>query len=214
MVSPSNGSRRILSEINRLTNDPEVKSYFHYESSGYENNDPSNRFVIYGYILPRTFPYKYGSFKVKIRLPDAFPFEMPEVVFVTQIYHLQTTHCGAELWGHCCVRCENWRPTTTVSELIKTVVDRIDQTDAAAVSNPRNFEAHSHYMRDNDDYWKTVMNMIEKHAYRRTDEPVMSLKFMAKRILRRQIEFDSEKMNRLPLPGVLRQYLQIPFDQN
>lgn len=212
MASSSILNRRIQYEINKLTNDPDVKSYFHYEDLGYKGNDQNKIICIYGYILPQNFPYKYGSFKIKIKLPPEFPFRMPEIIFITPIYHLQTIRCGTELHGICCSECENWSPSKTLPQLIKTVVDRIDRTVATKGSNFRNSEEYSHYMRDQDDYWKTVMNTIEKHAYRRTDEPVMSLKFMAKRIIRAQIRYDSGKINQLHLPITLEQYLQIPFD--
>ncbi|CAF2651454.1 unnamed protein product [Rotaria sp. Silwood2] len=206
-------NRRIQSELRLLINDPQVKLYFHYETSGYYNNDQSKPFLIYGYILPRAFPYKYGSFKIKLRLPYEYPFRMPEVIFLTQIYHPQIQYCGKELVSYCCERCENWVSTMNLAKWIERVVDKIDQTNPDSFSNPRNFAAQSHYFQNRDDYWRTVINMIEKYSYRRTDESTMSLKFISKRFIRAQLGFDSKRINQLPLPEVLKRYLHSSFDQ-
>ena len=40
--------KRLLSELKILTIDPDVQSYFHYESL--ENDDTSGLFYIYGYL--------------------------------------------------------------------------------------------------------------------------------------------------------------------
>ncbi|CAF2039555.1 unnamed protein product [Rotaria magnacalcarata] len=202
-------SRRLFSEIDRLRDDPDLKMCFHFEDN--ENYDSR---IINGHISPRSFPYKYGSFKVKIILPMEYPLRMSGIEFLTPIYHLQIKSRDNKFFGLCCDGCEDWRPTTTLSQLIKTVVSRTNQTDATAISKPKNLDAYQHYVRDKDDYWKTVMNMIEKHACRRTDEPIISLKFMTKRIIRKQIGYDSEKINQLSLSISLQQYLQIPFDPN
>jgi ubiquitin-protein ligase len=56
--------KRVITELKILTMDPDVQSYFYYESSSADKE--SKCFIIYGYLLPRTEPYKSGAYKVRI----------------------------------------------------------------------------------------------------------------------------------------------------
>ena len=77
--------RRVMTELKILTRHLNVQSYFSYESSGPDQQ--SNCFCIYGYLLPRTEPYKYGAYRIRIVLSAEFPFRSPILQLLTYIYH-------------------------------------------------------------------------------------------------------------------------------
>jgi hypothetical protein len=93
------------------------------------------------------------------------------------------------------------------------VVHIIDGTDPKNSFRGQNYQAEAHLKRNGDEYWKTVMNMIEKYAYRRTTKSTTSLKFATKRLIRSQLRFDSTKINQLPISKTLNKYLHLPFDR-
>lgn len=206
-------NRRFQGEMRMLTEDPEVKLYFHYESSGFKNDNPNEQFSIYGYILPQSFPYNYGSFKVQIKIPPKYPFKAPQLIFLTYIYHRNIHVCGDVLTAFCCHDCPPYTPATRMYEIIKRTIQIIDDPDRPIEYRGRNDDAEGLYHRDKDEYWKTVMNNIEKYAYHRTNESISSLKFITKRILRKQLEYDSTKINQLLIPRNLKEYLHVPFDR-
>jgi ubiquitin-protein ligase len=43
---------------------------------------------------PQGTPYENGIFKLKILIPDDYPFKPPTITFVTKIYHPNISSCG------------------------------------------------------------------------------------------------------------------------
>ena len=137
MAAPSGVNRRLITEIAKLkalsssTDSPTMKflldkSPIDDPSSG-SRTGPANstQNVILGRILPNGNAYNQAAFQIELKLPAEFPFKPPEVRFVTQIYHP-----NVDEQGKICVdllnSSEAWKPTTPLVDVVKAVIDLID----------------------------------------------------------------------------------------
>jgi len=160
--APALNNLRLLKELKILTEDANVRSYFHYESS--ELDEQSNRFCIYGYILPQSEPYNRGSYRVRITLPSEFPFKPPELELLTYIYHpainkdnSKLTFCSA-----CCTF--QWEVAFRIRDFIKQYVDMIDRRDIVYTACTYNYEARELYNRNYVAYENKVLAMVQKYS--------------------------------------------------
>ena len=84
-----------ISNLKSLTyTDPKVK--FKLEKTPFDDDDEeqgtatattSKDIVITGRIFPDSEIYKEGSYQIEIKLTPTYPFDPPEVRFLTKIYH-------------------------------------------------------------------------------------------------------------------------------
>lgn len=132
-MSTSSGlNKRLLTEITKLkalstSADSPIKFLLDKspidEQSGGSRAGGAN--VILGRILPTSNIYNQAAFRIEIVLPAEFPFKPPEVRFATPIYHP-----NVDDQGKICVdllnTSESWKPTTPLVEVVKAVVDLID----------------------------------------------------------------------------------------
>ena len=137
MSAPANTNRRLMTEIQKLqalSNNTELSSVkFLLDKSPLDiplvrsragtNNPIPN--VILGRILPTSNLYNQAAYQIEIKLPPEFPFKPPEVRFVTTIYHP-----NVDEQGKICVDLLNsnevWKPTTSLIDVVKAVVDLVD----------------------------------------------------------------------------------------
>lgn len=167
-------TKRILTEVYHLSQNSDVQSYFQYECSGTDVN--SCDFRIYGYLLPRSEPYKHGSYKVCITLPAEFPLKSPDIQLLTYIYHPAIK--GDASGPHISIKLKHneWNPKKTIGEWLKTFVDMIDQP---RVNNDDyeilNQQAMDLYLHNRSKYNKMAMKMTSKHAHQRSGKAGLSL---------------------------------------
>jgi ubiquitin-protein ligase len=202
-----------MTELKILTMHPDVQSYFYYESSGIDKK--TNKFHIYGYLLPRTEPYKYGAYRVCIILPTEFPFKPPILELLTYIYHpaIDNNISQPRFCKKC--SCAIWSPGTRISQWLEQYVNIIEQPGAPDCTYCiRNFEAKNLYHQDRDQYEEKARAMVEKYSHLRPHRSIVSLKFAAKQIICTQLNFQSRKIDQLPLPTSLKLYLNLPWHKN
>jgi len=137
MSGPSGANKRLLTEISKLkalsTNtDPSSVKFLLDKSpvddqSGGSRASPSNsaQHIILGRILPTSNIYNQAAFQIEIKLPAEFPFKPPEVRFVTPIYHPNVDEAG-KICVDLLNTSETWKPTTPLVDVVKAVVDLID----------------------------------------------------------------------------------------
>jgi len=68
-------------------------------------------------------PYKGGTFKFKLELPQNFPFKAPTVTFQTKIYHP-----GINEEGQICVPVlrDEWKPSVTLSTVLAVIQEKVN----------------------------------------------------------------------------------------
>ncbi|XP_047958693.1 ubiquitin-conjugating enzyme E2-23 kDa-like isoform X3 [Salvia hispanica] len=90
---------------------------------------------------PTDSPYHGGVWKVRVELPDAYPYKSPSIGFINKIYHPNVD----EVSGSVCL-------------------DVINQTWSPMYADPLNEEAAALYMRDKTAYEQRVKEYCLKYA--------------------------------------------------
>ena len=81
-----------------------------------------NRWNIF-IIGPALTPYAGGTFRIKLRFPEEYPFLPPTVKFLTKIYHPNVTAAEGEVCPD--LLHENWKPHLNiryVMEVLRTLL--------------------------------------------------------------------------------------------
>jgi ubiquitin-protein ligase len=137
MSASSGANKRLMTEITKLkalsTSSDSSSVKFLLDKSPMDDQSGGSRTgtanstqnIILGRILPSSNIYNQAAYQIEIKLPAEFPFKPPEVRFVTPIYHP-----NVDDQGKICVdllnSSETWKPTTPLVDVVKTVVDLID----------------------------------------------------------------------------------------
>ncbi|CAF3867932.1 unnamed protein product [Adineta steineri] len=166
---------------------PYVTSYFYYD--GFKKDENDENIIIHGYLLPRTEPYKRGSYKVRITLCQKYPFKRPKMELLTIIYHPSVRINNQELL-YCYGCCERlWMPYETKCYCIL------------------NGEAMRLFGQDRSAYEAKALEMVMKYSCSRPNSPIFSLKSAVKQIICKKLNFDQKRMNQLPISNRLKKYL-------
>ncbi|CAF4221159.1 unnamed protein product [Rotaria sp. Silwood2] len=199
-------SKRIYKERKLLKESPIIQSYFQYDNS--QEDDAFDPFVMYGYILPHRVPYKYGSFKVMIKFPIDYPFKPPKFYLLTHIYHpiVSSSVSNPHICGDC--TCFQWHPRNTVFDLIKHIVNAIDRPEHRELYCINNVEAHKLFAENRTEFETIALNMVKKYACPRVCLSIISLKLTIKTMILVKLNFDSTKIDQLPVSKSLIQYLK------
>ncbi|XP_027906236.1 ubiquitin-conjugating enzyme E2-23 kDa-like isoform X4 [Vigna unguiculata] len=102
-------------------------------------NDGMQEFYVH-FHGPNESPYHGGVWKVRVELPDAYPYKSPSIGFINRIYHPNVD----EMSGSVCL-------------------DVINQT-WSPMFDPLNGEAAALLMRDRASYEQKVKEYCEKYA--------------------------------------------------
>jgi len=103
--------------------------------------------VITGRIFPNSDIYVNGAFQIEIKLPPIYPLDPPKVRFITPIYHPNVGKDGKKIYRFCffwrtidislsgefnhelLMKTARWTNTTSLVDVVKTIVERIDEPD-------------------------------------------------------------------------------------
>jgi ubiquitin-protein ligase len=110
--------------------------------------------ILYG---PHDSDYESGIFKLGVNFTSKYPFEPPEVVFLTKIYHPNISFQS----GSICVdilKSPNWSPALSFHKVLLSIQSLL--TDANPDS-PLNADAASLYRRDRKEYKKKCQKYIQ-----------------------------------------------------
>lgn len=164
MSASSGANKRLITEITKLKalsssgESPSVKFLLDKspidDASGGSRTGPASatQNVILGRILPSGNVYNQGAFQIELKLPAEFPFKPPEVRFVTPIYHP-----NVDDQGKICVdllnSSETWKPTTPLVDVVKAVIDLIDNPKIDHALNPGRFSQTWHSTVNQSNRW-------------------------------------------------------------
>ncbi|XP_057981465.1 ubiquitin-conjugating enzyme E2 4 [Malania oleifera] len=109
---------------------------------------------------PSDCPYHGGVWKIRVELPDAYPYKSPSIGFVNKIYHPNVD----EMSGSVCLDVINqtWSPMFDLVNVFEVFLPQLLLYPNP--SDPLNGEAAAMMMRDRVAYEQRVREYCEKYA--------------------------------------------------
>ncbi|CAA7399009.1 unnamed protein product [Spirodela intermedia] len=109
---------------------------------------------------PSDSPYHRGVWKIRVALPDGYPYKSPSIGFVNKIYHPNVD----EKSGSVCLDVINqrWSPMFDLVNVFEVFLPQLLLYPNP--SDPLNKEAAALMIRDHTEYEKRVKEYCEKYA--------------------------------------------------
>ncbi|KAJ9173623.1 hypothetical protein P3X46_016739 [Hevea brasiliensis] len=109
---------------------------------------------------PKDSPYQGGVWRIRVELPDAYPYKSPSIGFVNKIYHPNVD----EMSGSVCLDVINqtWSPMFDLVNVFEVFLPQLLLYPNP--SDPLNGEAAALMMRDRTAYEQRVKEYCEKYA--------------------------------------------------
>ncbi|TYH81220.1 hypothetical protein ES332_D03G184300v1 [Gossypium tomentosum] len=109
---------------------------------------------------PKDSPYHGGVWKIRVELPDAYPYKSPSIGFINKIYHPNVD----EMSGSVCLDVINqtWSPMFDLVNVFEVFLPQLLLYPNP--SDPLNGEAAALMMRDRTSYEQRVKEYCEKYA--------------------------------------------------
>ncbi|GMP61410.1 hypothetical protein CsSME_00023890 [Camellia sinensis var. sinensis] len=122
-------------------------------------NDGMQEFYVH-FHGPTDSPYHGGVWKIRVELPDAYPYKSPSIGFVNKIYHPNVD----EMSGSVCLDVINqtWSPMFDLVNVFEVFLPQLLLYPNP--SDPLNGEAAALMMRDRTAYDQRVKEYCEKYA--------------------------------------------------
>ncbi|XP_023949368.2 ubiquitin-conjugating enzyme E2 T [Bicyclus anynana] len=111
---------------------------------------------------PRGSPYEKGKFELVIHIPDRYPFEPPQVKFLTSVYHP-----NIDQGGRICMNTlkmppkGSWLPTITIETLLISVQSLLANPNP---DDPLMLDIAYQYRYDMEQFLEKARKHTEEHA--------------------------------------------------
>ncbi|CAF3367665.1 unnamed protein product, partial [Rotaria sp. Silwood2] len=93
---------------------------------------------IIGRIFPESETFMEGAFQIEMKITPNFPFDPPEVRFLTPIYHPNVDKDG-KFCNELLKKEAKWSNKMTLVDVVKTVVQHVDKPDIDHSLSPGSF---------------------------------------------------------------------------
>ncbi|UJR14868.1 hypothetical protein I4U23_001853 [Adineta vaga] len=173
-VSPGGLNKDLYTDITRLKlldkDGAEVRfKLFKTPFSGEEEDDDLDsqtrqEYVITGLIYPNSKIYQERAFEIEIKLSTTFPVDPPTVRFLTSMYHPNVAEDG-DFCNELLTKTNKWTSKTSLVEIIKIVVQHIDEPDD---TNPIRPAVGVEYKNDRALFEKNAKEHVLKYGQPRT----------------------------------------------
>ncbi|KAJ1919666.1 ubiquitin-conjugating enzyme E2 H [Mycoemilia scoparia] len=146
----SNSKRRIETDVMKLLMSD-------YQVSLINDNIQEFNIQFYG---PKDTPYAGGTWRVRVEIPDQYPYKSPSIGFTNRIYHPNID----ELSGSVCLDVINqtWSPMFDMVNIFDTFLPQLLRYPNP--TDPLNSDAASLMIRDIESYNKKAKEYVEKYA--------------------------------------------------
>jgi Ubiquitin-protein ligase len=108
---------------------------------------------------PQGTPYEGGTFLVKMKFPDNYPFKPPKATFATKIYHPSIKKDTGEICKD--IYEEGWVPTKTIKQVIDVLKSMLM---APNTDTPLETDIAQEYLKDRAKFDATAKEWVNKYA--------------------------------------------------